>query len=309
MIIYFDIEAIDAQIESTSVALGTFDGLHIGHIEVLNAMKKTAIEKNLKSFVYTFSNHPRELLTPDQIPSKIMDIEEKVQIFTRIDVDYLALLKFDEAQNAYEAEAFIKEILIDKLNMKHLTVGYDYRFGKEAKGDVEMLINLSEHYGFTYEIIEPIMKSDKRISSTLIRELLLEGRIEEANHYLGRHHFVKGLVVRGKGMGKSFGFPTANLRIKENISTIKPGVYITETVWKGRTYPSVTNIGFNPTFNQTGIHLETFIIGLDREMYDELIEVHFIKRIRDELKFDHIDDLIVTMKNDLEKTKTYFGLT
>ena len=249
------------------------------------------------------------MLFRSQIPSKIMDIEEKVQIFTRIDVDYLALLKFDEAQNAYEAEAFIKEILIDKLNMKHLTVGYDYRFGKEAKGDVEMLINLSEHYGFTYEIIEPIMKSDKRISSTLIRELLLEGRIEEANHYLGRHHFVKGLVVRGKGMGKSFGFPTANLRIKENISTIKPGVYITETVWKGRTYPSVTNIGFNPTFNQTGIHLETFIIGLDREMYDELIEVHFIKRIRDELKFDHIDDLIVTMKNDLEKTKTYFGLT
>jgi riboflavin kinase/FMN adenylyltransferase len=308
MIIYFDIEAIDTQVEPTSVALGTFDGLHIGHIEVLNAMKKTAIDKHLKSFVYTFSNHPRELLTPDQVPSKIMDIEEKVQIFTRIDVDYLALLKFDESQYAYEAEAFIKEVLIDKLNMKHLTVGYDYRFGKGAKGNVQMLIDLSTQYGFTYEIIEPIMKSDKRISSTLIRELLSEGRIEEANHYLGRHHFVKGVVVRGKGMGKSFGFPTANLRIKENISTIKPGVYITETVWKGRTYPSVTNIGFNPTFNQTGIHLETFIIGLDREMYDELIEVHFIKRIRDELKFEHINDLIETMKNDLELTKRYFNL-
>lgn len=308
MIIYFDIEDIDAQLEPTSVALGTFDGLHIGHIEVLNAMKKTAIDKQLKSFVYTFSNHPRELLTPDQVPSKIMDIEEKVQIFTRIDVDYLALLKFDETQNAYEAEDFIKEILIDKLHMKHLTVGYDYRFGKGAKGDVQMLIDLSTRYDFTYEIIEPIMKSDKRISSTLIRELLQEGRIEEANHYLGRHHFVKGIVVRGKGMGKSFGFPTANLRIKENISTIKPGVYITETVWKGSTYSSVTNIGFNPTFNQTGIHLETFIIGIDREMYDELIEVHFIKRIRDELKFEHIDDLIETMKHDLEVTKVYFNI-
>ncbi len=308
MIIYFDIEAIDTQVEPTSVALGTFDGLHIGHIEVLNAMKKTAIEKQLKSFVYTFSNHPRELLTPDQVPSKIMDIEEKVQIFTRIDVDYLALLKFDASQYAYEAEDFIKEVLIDKLNMKHLTVGYDYRFGKGAKGNVQMLIDLSSRYGFTYEIIKPIMKSDKRISSTLIRELLFEGRIEEANHYLGRHHFVKGMVVRGKGMGKSFGFPTANLRIKENISTIKPGVYITETVWKGRTYPSVTNIGFNPTFNQTGIHLETFIIGLDREMYDELIEVHFIKRIRDELKFEHVNDLIETMKKDLELTKRYFNL-
>lgn len=308
MKIFFEIEEIDADLSPTSVALGTFDGLHIGHIEVLNIMKEAAAEKGLKSFVYTFSNHPREVLTPDNVPSKIMDIDEKVQIFTRVDVDYLALIKFDESQILYEPEDFIKDILINKLNMKHLTVGYDYRFGKKAGGDVDILVELSKKYGYTYEIVNPIMRNETRISSTLIRELLQEGRIEEANFYLGRSHFVKGTVVKGKNVGHTLGFPTANLRIKENISTIKPGVYITETVWRGKTYPSVTNVGFNPTFEQTGIHMETYIIGIDQKMYDEVIEVHFIKRLRDELKFESVDALVVAMHADLDKTKAYFNL-
>ena len=308
MRIFFELEDIDVEQSETSVALGTFDGLHIGHIEVLNRMKHIAEEKGLKTFVYTFSNHPKEFLSPDQVPPKIMDIEEKVQIFTRIDLDYLALIRFDEDQNTYEPEAFIKQVLIDKLNMKHLTVGYDYRFGNKAKGDINLLLALSEKYGYSCDIIQPIMRNDIRVSSSLIRDLLKEGRIEEANYYLGRKHFIKGTVVRGKGVGHTLGFPTANLRIKDNISTIKPGVYITETVWKGKTYPSATNVGFNPTFDQTGIHLETYIIGINHAMYDEVIEVHFLKRLRDEKKFDSLADLVDEMNGDLEKTRQYFKL-
>jgi riboflavin kinase/FMN adenylyltransferase len=308
MKIFFELEEIDANIEPTSVALGTFDGLHIGHAEVLNIMKRAAQEKDLKSFVYTFSNHPKEILAPDNVPSKIMDIDEKVQIFARIDVDYLALIKFDETQISYEPEDFVKAVLIGLLNMKHLTVGHDYRFGRKASGDVSILMDLADKYGYTYEIVEPIMKNELRVSSTLIRELLQDGRIEEANFYLGRKHFIKGLVVRGKGVGHTLGFPTANLRIKENISTIKPGVYITETIWKGKWFPSVTNVGYNPTFEQTGIHLETYILGIDQEMYDETIEVHFIKRLRDELKFNSLDELMVAMNKDLANTKAYFKL-
>jgi len=308
MKIFFELEEIDANIEPTSVALGTFDGLHIGHAEVLEIMKAAAVEKGLKSFVYTFSNHPKEILAPDNVPSKIMDIDEKVQIFARIDVDYLALIKFDEAQIIYEPEAFIKEVLIDVLHMKHLTVGHDYRFGRKASGDVNILMALAEKYGYTYEIVEPIKKNDVRISSTLIRELLQDGRIEEANFYLGRKHFIKGLVVRGKGVGKTLGFATANLRIKENISTIKPGVYITETIWKGKWFPSVTNVGYNPTFELTGIHLETYILGIDHDMYDETIEVHFLKRLRDEMKFNSLDDLIAAMDVDLAQTRAYFKM-
>lgn len=308
MKIYFELENIDREIEATSVALGTFDGLHIGHIEIINHMKSVAEEKGLKSFVYTFSNHPKEVLTPDNVPSKIMDIDEKVQIFTRCEIDYLALLKFDETQYETEPEAFIKNILIDTLNMKHLTVGYDYRFGANAKGDVDMLMACAEKYGYTYDIIQPIMHDNIRVSSSLIREFLEAGNIEEANNFLGRRHFIKGTVVRGKGRGKALGFPTANLRIKENVSTIKPGVYITETHWKGKTYPSATNVGFNPTYNQTGIHMETFIWGIDQPMYEEVIEVHFIKRIRDEIKFSSEAALIEAMNLDILKMKEYFSL-
>jgi len=308
MKIFFDLDEIDSEIESTSVALGTFDGLHIGHVEVLNYTKLAALEKGLKTFVYTFSNHPKEFLAPDHIPSKIMDIEEKVQIFTKMEIDYLAMVKFDESQILFEPEVFVKEILIDKIHMKHLTVGYDYKFGKNAKGDVELLIALSSKYGYTYEIIQPIMKNEIRVSSSLIRRLLKEGKIEEANFYLGRKHFVKGLIVKGKGVGHKLGFATANLRIKENISTIKPGVYITETIWKGKFYPSVTNVGYNPTFENTGIHLETHIIGVDQEMYGEIIEVYFVKRLRDEKKFDDLDRLIEEITKDLESTKAYYNI-
>lgn len=308
MKIYFELENIDPQLAFTSVALGTFDGLHIGHMEIINHMKQVAAERNLKSFVYTFSNHPKEILNPDDVPSKIMDIDEKVQIFTRNTIDYLALLKFDQRQFELSPERFIKEILVDTLNMKHLTVGYDYKFGAGAKGDVETLKKYASQYGYTYDIIQPVLRQGIRVSSSLIRSLLAEGNIEEANKYLGRNHFIKGTVVKGKGRGKALGFPTANLRIKENVSTIKPGVYITETHWRGFVYPSATNVGFNPTYNQTGIHMETYILGIDHPMYDELIEVHFLKRIRDEVKFSSENELIQAMNGDIQNMKAYFSL-
>lgn len=306
MKIYFELEEIDVLESSTSVALGTFDGLHIGHMEVLGEMKKTAESRGLKTFVYTFSNHPREILTPNNVPPKIMDVDEKTQIFTRFGLDYLALIKFDESQLKIEPEDFIKDVLIGKLHMKHLTVGYDYRFGRKARGDINMLIEFSKLYDYTYEIVEPIMKNEIRISSTLIRELLTEGKIEEANFFLGRKHFVKGTVVEGKKLGKTIGVPTANLRIKENISTIKSGVYITETIYKGTQYQSVTNVGYNPTFQQVGLNMETYIFDFDQVLYGEVIEVHFIKRLRDELKFNSVDELVEKMEEDLNNASEYF---
>jgi len=306
MKIFFELEDIEPIKVGTSVALGTFDGLHIGHIEVLNRMKSVAKERKLSSFVYTFSNSPKEILTPDKVPPKIMDIEEKVQIFTRLDIDYLALLKVDKEHLSIEPEVFIEELLVKRFNMKHLTVGYDFHFGNKGRGDVKMLIASAEKYGYTYEIIEPIMKHDVRISSTLIRELLAQGKIVEANFYLGRKHFIKGTVVRSKGLGRKINFATANLRIKDNISTIKSGVYITETVLGGKTYRSVTNVGNNPTFNQEGIHLETHIVGIDRDLYGEVIEVHFLKRLRDEEKFNSVDELVEAIKKDYATMMAFF---
>ncbi len=308
MKLYFELEAIERDEKGTSVALGTFDGLHIGHMEIIKDTIAVAKARDLKSFVYTFSNHPRALLTPNNPPAKIMDIDEKVQIFSHVGLDYLALLKFDDFQMTIEPEHFIKEVLVDKLNMKHLTVGYDYRFGNEARGDVDMLLALGEQYGYSCDIVQPIMRNDVRVSSTLIRKLLEQGRVEEANFYLGRRHFIKGKVIRGKGKGKTFGFPTANMQIKENTSTLCSGVYITETLIQGTFYPSATNVGYNPTVEDTGLHMETFVYGIDRPLYDEHIEVHFIKRLRNEMKFDSEQALIEAMQNDVTQMKAYFDL-
>ncbi len=309
MNIYFDLESIEVPSKPTSVALGTFDGLHIGHMEVINRMKQVAKQEDLATFVYTFSNHPKAFLKPEDAPAKIMDIDEKVQIFTRAEIDYLALLSFDAFQMNLEPEVFIEDILVKRLNMKHLTVGYDYRFGKGVRGNTDMLMAFSETYGYTCSVIEPIMRNNQRVSSSLIRQLLAEGKIEEANFYLGRSHFIKGVVVRGKGKGKALEVPTANLRLKDNISTVKPGVYITETLFQATYYPSVTNVGYNPTFDQVGLHMETYIFGIDRALYDETIEVHFLKRLRDELKFTSELELKAAMKKDLDDTRAYFRMT
>lgn len=306
MKLYFELEEIETDRNGTAVALGAFDGLHIGHMEIIEDTIQYAKKHNLKSFVYTFSNHPRDLLTPDNPPARIMDIDEKVQILTHAGVDYLGLLKFDAFQMNIEPEAFVRDILVDKLNMKHLTVGYDYRFGKGAQGTAALLVELGMIYDYTCEVVQPIMRNEVRVSSTLIRKLLEQGRIEEANFYLGRTHFIKGKVIRGKGKGKEFGFPTANLQIKENMSTLCSGVYITQTKVKGILYPSATNVGYNPTVEDTGLHMETYIEGIDEPLYDEIIEVYFLKRLRNEKKFRTIDALIDAMNHDIEEMRNYF---
>lgn len=308
MKLYFDIDEIERDASGTSVALGTFDGLHIGHMEIINFTIDAARERGLKSFVYTFSNHPRELLRPNYAPPKIMDIDEKVQILTRANLDYLALVKFDAHQMNIEPETFIKEILVQKMNMKHLTVGHDYKFGKGGRGNTQLLLDYSVVYGYTCDIIEPIMRNEIRVSSSMIRKLLEEGRVEEANFYLGRKHFIRSIVVRGKGKGKELGFPTANLKIKENVSIICPGVYITQTYWKDKLYPSATNVGVNPTYENTGLHMETYIYGIDQPMYDEIIEVHFVKRLRNEQKFYSEADLIKAMHKDIAQMKAFFDV-
>lgn len=307
MNIYFDLEALDLGSASTAVALGTFDGLHIGHLEVLRRLKASAERLGVETLVYTFSNHPKDILTPESPPPKIMDIDEKVQIFTHVGLDHLVLMPFTRAQMAFEPEDFIKEVLVDRLHMKHLTVGYDYRFGKRARGDVEMLKSLSDAFGYTYEIVEPIEVEGVRVSSTLIRELLSSGDIERANRFLGRRHFIKGTVQPGKGRGaKQLGVGTANLPLKKNISTLCSGVYITETIWGGKSYPSVTNIGWNPTFEDETVHLETHLLDVSVPLYGETLEIYFIKRLRDELKFDSIDALVAQMAEDIEHTRAYF---
>ncbi|MBN2260927.1 MAG: bifunctional riboflavin kinase/FAD synthetase [Clostridiales bacterium] len=306
MKVFFDIDDINSINDQVGVTIGTFDGLHIGHKEVIETVVKKCKEDGLKSVVYTFSNIPKEVTTGGKVKN-IITLDEKVRLISQLHVDYLILIEFNENHMNISAEKFIREILLNHLNVKHLVIGHDFRFGKKAQGNYELLLRLQNEFKYELDVIEPILVDGMRVSSTLIRELLSEGNIEEVNKFLGRRHYYRSIVMPGKKIGTEIGFPTANLKIDQSMHTLKPGVYITQVLSKNIRYNSITNIGFNPTFNQNELNFETFIFNFNGDLYEKEIVVEFISRIRDEMKFHSKEELIKWIENDVEKAKFVFN--
>jgi len=301
-------ETIQPVNEDTAITLGTFDGLHIGHVKIIKQLVKDAKERNLKSVVYTFKNHPLSLNHSIETPSTIFKLDYKKEILEKLGVDILIFLTFDDDQKNIEPNYFIEEILVKKLRMKHLVVGYDYHFGKKAKGNTELLIKSSRKYHYSYDIVDPIKKDYVRVSSTLIRKLLANGKIKDANYYLGRPYSLEGKVIDGEKIGRKIGYPTANLELDNNFAILKPGVYITKTLLDGEFYYSVTNVGFNPTLKQSEFSVETYILDFDQSIYGKHIRVDFYKKIRDELKFKDVEELKEYIRWDVYNTKKFFNL-
>jgi riboflavin kinase/FMN adenylyltransferase len=301
-------ETIQPLNEDTAITLGTFDGLHIGHVKIIKQLVKDANERNLKSVVYTFKNHPLSLNHSIETPSTIFKLDYKQEILEKLGVDILIFLTFDADQKNIEPNYFIEEILVKKLRMKHLVVGYDYHFGKKAKGNTELLIKSSRKYNYSYDIVDPIKKDYVRVSSTLIRKLLANGKIKNANYYLGRPYSLEGKVIHGEKIGRQIGYPTANLELDNNFAILKPGVYITKTLLDGAFYYSVTNVGFNPTLKQSDFSVETYILDFDQSIYGKHIRVDFYKKIRDELKFKDVEELKEYIRWDVYNTKKFFDL-
>lgn len=300
-----DIKKID---DNTAITLGTFDGLHIGHVKIIKQLVADAKEKGLKSIVYTFKNNPRSVTENRDKPSTILELKQKKRLIEELGVDILMLLKFDKVQKNIDPSAFIEDILIKKLNMKHLVVGYDYRFGNKAKGSTDLLIEKSNKFNYTYDIVDPIKKDYVRVSSTLIRKLLKNGKIEDANFYLGRKYSLEGKVIDGEKIGRKLGYPTANLELDSNFAILKPGVYITKTLVDDKYYYSVTNVGFNPTLKQSDFTVETYILNFNKSIYGKVIKVDFYKKIRDEIKFSGVYDLKEYIRWDVYNTKKYFDI-
>lgn len=290
----------------TGVSLGSFDGIHKGHLTLLNALIEDCREKNLKSVVYTFSNHPREIIDSKNSPKLIINKKQKLDLFEKVGIDFLVIVNFDDYQKNISAKDFVEEILLNKLNMQSITVGFDCRFGKKAEGDVEFLKEFSKEYGFDLSLVPPVMIEDEIISSTAIRNLLSDGIIEKANLFLGRNYSITGKVIKGKQMGSKLGFPTANIEVNFNLSLPKPGVYVTKTKVGEKLYRSITNVGFNPTFNQKTYNIETFILDFNKNIYGEEVEVKFLHRIREEIKFNNLTDLCQKINEDVSYTKEYF---
>lgn len=300
------IEDVFYEEQKTGVALGTFDGLHIGHQKVVSSLVKTCKEKNLKSIVYTFSNHPREFTNKDSLPNRILTLEEKIDFFETLGIDELVLVEFDDFQKNITAHDFIVDLLLEKLNMTHLVIGFNFRFGKGAEGDVSMLNQYAQKYKFKLSVIEGVYIEEDIVSSTRIREQLRLGHVENCKKLLGRNYTASGMVIKGKQVGAQLGFPTANILVSPNMTLLKSGVYITKTHIGIKTYKSVTNVGFNPTFNQNNFNLETYIFDFSENIYHKFITVEFIHRLRDEMKYSSLDGLKEQINKDVQEAKAYF---
>ncbi|HHV39416.1 MAG TPA: bifunctional riboflavin kinase/FAD synthetase [Tepidimicrobium sp.] len=294
---------LDGYIEKrykTAVALGNFDGIHIGHRYLISSMVKKAKKNNLKSSVLLFKNHTRDILKDDGKLNILTSNEQKLNIIEDLGVKIVYTMKFDRDVMRLTGKEFIENIILKKLNSKLVTIGFDYKFGYRASGDSHHLKEIGQQKGFLVDIIDPVSLEGDIVSSTAIRELIKLGNIEKANKFLGRNYIIEGRVVSGKNRGTKLGFPTANMELGYDYMVPKPGVYKTYTLLNDRKYSSITSIGYSPTFSDDELKIETHILNFNSSIYGEKIRVEFIDFIRDNIKFGTAEELIRQIEKDIQ---------
>ena len=286
----------------TVVALGNFDGVHKGHCDLIQTMTKYAKEHGLKSSLLVFDNHTKTVLT-GKAPKIITSMDQKYKIFEKLQVELIYKMKFDEDVMKLLPEQFVQEILISKLNVKAVIVGFDYRFGHKASGDSKLLKEIGMKNNFEVIVIDPIYIDDQLVSSTKIRDLIQAGNIIEANKLLGRNYSLQGKVVPGKKLGNRLGFPTANIEPIGDYVIPKHGVYWTNTIIDDKSYLSATSVGENPTFKEDGLKIESHIIDFNEDIYGKTIQLEFIQYLREEIKFQSLEELKNKVKEDISRVK------
>ena len=288
----------------TAVALGNFDGIHIGHKYLIEDMINKAKNRNLKSSVLLFKNHTKTILKNDDTRLCILTSNnQKLELFNKLGIEIVYIMNFDESIMKLSGIEFVEKIIKDKLNAKLVTVGFDYKFGYKALGDSEYLKKLGMEKGFETNIIEPIYVGEEVVSSTIIRNLINRGNIKKASRFLGRYYTIKGTVVEGKNRGNKIGYPTANISLDYNYVVPKIGVYKTMTLLGNKEFLSLTNVGYNPTFNEGEFKIENHILDFNSNIYGRSIKVKFIDFIRDDIKFNTVRELINQIELDIECVK------
>lgn len=292
-------------IEPTVIALGNFDGVHKGHQQIINRTVKSAEAAGLKSAVFTFSNHTRTLLKNVPSVKNILYADEKANIIDSMGIDYLFNIPFTQEILHMSPESFIDDILIDKFMIKEAYCGFNYHFGYKASGTPEILMKEGLKKGFGIHVQEPYKINDIVVSSTYIRGLIEEGKMEECAEFMGRLYSIGGEVVVGNKLGRTIGFPTSNIMIDESMASPSNGVYITYCNYNGVKYPSITNVGVKPTIGTYKKNVETHIFNFDKELYGKNIKVEFVKKTRPEMKFESVDHLKKQIKSDCIMVKAY----
>ena len=285
--------------KGTVVTIGTFDGVHVGHRKIIQRVLASAKVNGLESLVLTFFPHPRMVLQKDMSIALLNTIEERVQLLEKTGIDHLVVHPFTKKFSRLSAIEFVKGILVDQLRAKKVIIGYDHHFGRNRNANIDDLRHFGEQFDFEVEEIPKQDINDVAISSTKIRKALDVGNLAKANTYLGHPYMLTGEIMRGKGLGRQMGYPTANLHVGEIYKLIPPkGVYVVRSKINDVFCYGMMSIGTNPTVGGIAQTIETYFFDLDKDLYGLTLQIELLTRIRDEKKFNNVDELIVAMQED-----------
>jgi riboflavin kinase/FMN adenylyltransferase len=291
---------------STVVTLGVFDGLHIGHQLIMKTVVERARAAGAVPTVITFEPHPRAVLHPESAPPLLQTFDQKIEALGVLGIEQTIVIHFDKAFSQIRAEEFLREVIVDRLQAKEVYLGRGFAFGHNREGHIDLLRKVSSQLGFLADEVPEVQIRGERVSSSRIRELILEGQINLARRMLGRPYGVQGRVVRGAARGQKLGFPTANIDPQNRVIP-KRGVYVTAILIDGQWRQSVTNVGVRPTFGATApSSIETHVLDWSDDLYERTVRVRFLHRLRDEKKFGSIDELKSQIERDVARAQDYF---
>lgn len=298
------------QIKDSVVTIGTFDGVHLGHQKIIKRLVAIAHAEELQALVLTFFPHPRMVVQNDTSIKLINTIDEKADLIQDLGVDHLVVKAFTKDFSRLTSLEYVRDVLVNKLHVKHIIVGYDHHFGRNRTANISDLKEFGAFYGFKVTEISAQEVGDVAVSSTKIRSALSEGAIKVANQFLGYNFFLKGTVVKGKGLGKTIQFPTANLKIEEPYKLIpKKGVYLVQSIIDAKLVYGMLNIGTNPTVSDANeLSVEVFFFDFDQTLYGTAVNIQFLDRIRDEIKFSGLEALKAQLEQDQQTAMAKIAL-
>lgn len=299
---------LPARPNGSVVTVGTFDGVHLGHRAVVAELVRRAREAGRASVLVTFEPHPLAVLAPDRAPARLTVAEERSAALAETDLDYQVVLPFDRHLAALSPEAFVKEVLVDRCQVQDLVVGHDHHFGRGRSGDLATLRQLGQRYGFSVDVVEPVLRAGGgAISSSAIRAAVREGKLEDAANGLGRPYRVSGVVLRGDRRGRTIGVPTANVAPPDSKLLPPDGVYAVRVEWGGGTAIGMLNQGTRPTIGDGARLLEAHLFDFDGDLYDRVIRIEWVERIRDIQRFASLSELRDQLAHDAQAARAVFG--
>jgi riboflavin kinase / FMN adenylyltransferase len=279
------------------LALGNFDGLHRGHLKIIERVKRGAAEHGGTPMAMTFDPHPPRVVRPDKAPPLLMTKHQRLDALHRAGIACVAVVRFTRELSQWDPEMFVRTVLVDWLHVSEVWVGANFLFGHDRAGNFSLLRSLGQQYGFRADKIDPVRYKDFVVSSTRVRRLVTEGRVDEAGALLGHQFYIDGTVVHGRKRGRDLGFPTANLAT-ENELLPPNGIYATTLSVDGAVHASLTNVGTRPTFDEVDVTVETYVLNYSGDLYGKRVRLGFVQRLRDERKFDDVDALKAQMEAD-----------